>query len=213
MKTGISVIDNALPEGLSNDKINIIGTRCGMGKTTLCGRIAITYAEAGKNVLFLSAEERVNEIRRKILHTFFGHDKYNWETVKGVSKNFGILKIRNYGYAPTTSVDLLNMIKSYEINFDLIILDGINFIDAPLAIKTFNDNVSSVVVSTSQLARLMVNGNFVNYPADAIIDEKINNFIFDVKSNENGYKVGPVYLNKKNIGEISYNIFGEVKNN
>lgn len=53
---GIAALDAAIPRGLHQDHLVIIGARPGIGKTTLGQQIAENVAEQGKTVLFYSIE-------------------------------------------------------------------------------------------------------------------------------------------------------------
>lgn len=210
MKTGISVFDKALPKGLSKVKITILGTKCAMGKTMLSGMIANTVYKEGKNVLFLTADEQLSFLRKKILNSFFGHDKYTKEMVEEAVKGLGTLAFKKIPTIATDPETLANEIRSYDINFDLIVLDGVHFIDGFNGLKLFNERVNPKLLFTNQIYNNPL-GNDLKY-LGMKINENLNAFILDVKHDEIGNKVGSVSLNGEYIGNISYNIFGEVKN-
>lgn len=64
--TGISPIDTVLGGGLIAGSVSLIAGEPGIGKSTLLAQCALSLANQGKNVLYVTGEESPTQVRRRL---------------------------------------------------------------------------------------------------------------------------------------------------
>lgn len=127
-------------------EVTIIGATAARGKTQTVLYEALKSSEEGKNVLFLSMEERKENIMTRLVsyklgsHNIQKEDETEYKnTVKAIESL--PLKIEEH-----LSLDISDVIEIVEKtkNLDLLIIDPINSIGTPWSRATFIDNMKKL---------------------------------------------------------------------
>lgn len=132
---GIKSID-AITHGIKRGKLTLVAGRTSEGKSAFCLQTAVSLADAGKTVAFISLEDDVEQIAEKIFCNIRRVE--NWKLIKGqtaelhdpaVSKIFDELKLLvmdKFGYS---FEEVKQVVEELIPKPDIVFLDYIQIID------------------------------------------------------------------------------------
>jgi hypothetical protein len=198
MKTGLKLIDDVLVNGLEKNKVNILESKMAVGKTITMLKLAKNIFDSNKNVLFITQEEYIKSLQRKLAKIICESEDIDKEKIKTyINNSTSLFRIRKLKHE-LTNLDLIDKLNNSD-DFDLIILDDI-VIDGGIDYNLINNSVKPIVFFTKSLSRttLKVNGTF-NF-------DTLDNFEvirLDVKKYENEDKICDLFHNNSLIGEIT----------
>lgn len=161
-------------EKTDKNEIICINGYTGVGKTMMACNIAGRYLKEGKNVLYLTFDDRLKTIgnyidcsisRNKIYQENFDPKKVYFH---------GLLRFENFNYEEKyTKIDIKDILEKYTTNFDLIIIENFEFF-------TNYENVGTKVILTKQFNLLFKDGynkenDNLNIFINRTHDQKLNN--------------------------------------
>jgi DNA repair protein RadA/Sms len=138
ISSDISEFDNVIGGGLVKDSVVLIGGSPGIGKSTLLMQISQQYAQKNKKVLYVSAEESINQAKLRA------------HRLGSESQNIFIVNQTNV----EVIVEFLN-----KINFDIVIVDSIQSLYRA-EINSIPGSVSQVRECAGELTYLAKNKGF-----------------------------------------------------
>jgi predicted ATP-dependent serine protease len=198
MKTGLTLIDDVLINGLEKNKVNILEGKMAVGKTITMLKLAKNIFDSNKNVLFITQEEYIKSLQRKLAKIICESEDIDKEKIKtyinNLSSLFRILKVKH----ELTNLDLIDKLNDSD-DFDLIILDDI-VIDGGIDYNLINNSVKPIVFFTKSLSRVI---SKVNVPFNFDTLDNFEVIRLDVKKYENGDKICDLFHNNSLIGEIT----------
>lgn len=132
---GIKSLD-AITHGIKRGKLTLVAGRTSEGKSAFCLQTAVSLADAGKTVAFISLEDDVEQIAEKIFCNMGRVE--NWKLIKGDTSRLNdpaintlfddlkLLVMDNFGYSFD---EVRRVVEELEPKPDIVFLDYIQIID------------------------------------------------------------------------------------
>ena len=152
VSTGWKSVDEKLYGGLNKGEITIFAGQSGSGKSLFLQNFAVNWAEAGRNVVYLSLElsERLCAMRIDAMHTGYetrevmrNIDNVHMKIRASQQKSQGSLRIKQMPNGCTTN-DIRAYIKEYElqsgVKVDAILVDYLDLM-SPMSKKISAENL------------------------------------------------------------------------
>ena len=152
VSTGWKTVDEKLYGGLNKGEITIFAGQSGTGKSLFLQNLAVNWAQAGLNVIYLSLElsEKLSSLRLDAMHTGYetrevmrNIDDTHMKVRASQQKSHGSLQIKQLPNG-CTSNDVRAYIKEYEIQFgikvDAILVDYLDLM-MPMSKKISAENL------------------------------------------------------------------------
>lgn len=212
MKTKIASIDNLIPNGIEKDKINIIGSKAGFGKTTIVLNIMLNRAIEGDKVVLITTDSitYVNRLLDNIICN--GRDEENYK-VKQILDNINgkiVLKAVPRG----SGIDEIYKVIRGE-GYDLIIIEDIehlmkskvdNYIPFMSQLYELNQMVKSHIIYTTTIYdNYTVDEKVMRTPIKQNIDKDLTNtLMLKTYDSNNKIKIGGLYHNNVLKGSITF---------
>ena len=131
--TGVSAMDRILGGGFASGSSILVGGEPGIGKSTLLLQLAGSVAASGKNVMYLSGEEGLSQIRAR-------------------AERLGVLHDNLAGIATSRIEDIFPALEGHEPP-DLLIVDSVQTVSSSQA-EGLPGNVSQVRAVATELAEM-----------------------------------------------------------
>lgn len=135
--TGWADVDDALFGGISRQELLLVSANSGGGKSITLANLALSFAEQGLNVLYISLELSADVISQRFDTMITGVGRKIWKEhiseittrVTNAGKDCGILDITQMP-SGTTAHDIRAFLKEFNLHFgmmpDLLVLDYID---------------------------------------------------------------------------------------
>ena len=181
IKTGIDFIDT-LTKGVNKSEVNVLGSTFGQGKTTTMINISKSIIENGKNVLYITFDDRIKTLQIKLCKLISESENIDKDKIYAYidkhQKNK--LMIRKIGSNHNENDKLIELINSKD-DFDFIVIDGYykgKFED----FKFINDSVKPILFFTTMLdSDSLNNQNEINYYGLNVFNLKLIDSVDSVK--------------------------------
>jgi len=152
VSTGWKTVDEKLYGGLNRGEITIFAGQSGAGKSLFLQNLAVNWATAGLNVVYLSLElsEKLCSMRIDAMHTGYetrevmkNIDDVHMKIRASQQKTHGTLQVKQLKNGCTAN-DIRAFIKEYEIHkkikVDAILVDYLDLMN-PMSVKTSAENL------------------------------------------------------------------------
>ena len=206
IKTGVDFIDT-LTKGVNKSDVNILGSTFGQGKTITMINISKSIIENGKNVLYITFDDRFKTLQIKLCKLISESENIDkdkiYDYIDKHQKNKLILRKvdSNHNHNDNDNDKLIELINSKD-DFDFIVIDGYykgKFED----FKFINESVKPILFFTTMLDSDSLNNQTeINY-------DGLNVFNLKLIDRVDSVKIFDMYFNGKiaNKLTIDFNTF------
>lgn len=204
IKTGVDFIDT-LTKGVNKSDVNILGSTFGQGKTITMINISKSIIENGKNVLYITFDDRFKTLQIKLCKLISESENIDkdkiYDYIDKHQKNKLILRKVDSNHNHNDNDKLIELINSKD-DFDFIVIDGYykgKFED----FKFINESVKPILFFTTMLDSDSLNNQTeINY-------DGLNVFNLKLIDRVDSVKIFDMYFNGKiaNKLTIDFNTF------